>query len=265
MRARAAALVALVVLCCAPGALAADVQVAASIAPRPMRFGDVIHATLIVRGDAAASVREGFAPFQVLRTTSSTTSDGAVTVTTLHFDLQCLEARCSPGPGPRMISLTPSRVRVGNRVVTARFPQVRVITRVTAQEVATPGRSLLHPIFPPRPDYRVSPSRLRWVLFGAAIVLVLVALALLAPLVRSRRQAADEPPVDALVRALALVRASRTRPPPDRRRALALLSRTLRVRAAPAVAQDAADLAWSEPEPDPEHMTRLADRVEGAP
>jgi hypothetical protein len=265
MRARAAALAAFALLCCTPAALASDVQVATSIAPRPMRFGDVIHATLVVRGDAAASVQEGFSPFQVLRRTSSTTSDGGVTVTTVHFDLQCLEARCSPGPGPRTISLSPSRVRVGNAVVAARFPQVRVITRVTAQEVATPGRSLRHPISPPPPDYRVAPSTLRWALVAAAIVLVLVALALLAPLAGSRRRAPAETPADALERALALVRAARTRPPPDRRRALALLSRTLRTRAEPAVAQDAADLAWSEPEPDPEHMTRLADRVEGAP
>jgi hypothetical protein len=265
MRVRAAALVAFAFLCCAPGALAADVQVATSIAPRPTRFGDVIHATLVVHGDAAASVHDGFSPFQVLRRTSSTASDGGVTVTTLHYDLQCLEARCAPGPAPRMISLTPSRVRVGNAVVTARFPQVRVVSRVTAQEVATPGRSLRHPISPPPPDYRIAPSTLRRALFGAAIVLVLLALALLAPLARSRSRAVEEAPVDALARALALVRAARTRPPPDRRRALALLSRVLRVRAEPTVAQDAADLAWSEPEPDPERMTRLADRAEGAP
>ncbi|MEO9176250.1 MAG: hypothetical protein ABI317_12120 [Gaiellales bacterium] len=265
MRRGAAALVALTVLGCAPGALAADVHVTASIAPRPMRFGDVIHATLVVRGDAEAAVQEGFSPFQVLRRTSSTTSDGGVTVTTLHFDLQCLEARCAPGPGPRTIALAPSRVRVGSAVVTARFPQVRVITRVTAQQVARPRRSLLHPISPPPPDYRVAPSTLRLALVVAAIVLVLIALALLAPLMRSRRRAAQEAPVDALARAIALVRAARTRPPADRRRALALLARTLRTRAEPVVAQDAADLAWSEPEPDPDRMTRLADRVEGAP
>jgi hypothetical protein len=263
MRTRVGVLAALVLVCCVPGALAADVHVTGSIAPRPMRFGDVIHATLVVRGDTAATVQEGFSPFQVLRSTSSTTSDGDVTVTTWRYDLQCLAAVCSPGPAPRQISLSPSRVHVGSSVVTARFPRVLVITRATAREVANPSRSLLHPISPGPPRYRFAPATLRRALVGVAFVLVLIALALGLPLARARRDATDDSPVDALTRALALVRAARTRPPADRRRALALLSRTLRSRAEPSVAQDVSDLAWSEPDPDPERMTQLADRVEG--
>jgi hypothetical protein len=263
MRVRAGVLAALVLVCLVPGALAADVHVTTSIAPRPTRFGDVIHATLVVRGDAAATVQEGFSPFQVLHSTSSTASDGPLTVTTWRFDLQCLAAVCAPGPGSRQISLSSSRVHVGSSVVTARFPRVLVITRVTAHQVANPSRSLRHPIAPGPPRYRVAPTTLRWALVGIAVVLVLVALALVLPGARRRRDPMADARVDALTRALALVRAARTRPPPDRRRALALLSRTLRTHAEPSVAQDASDLAWSEPEPDPDRMGRLADRVEG--
>jgi hypothetical protein len=263
VRTRVGALAALLLVCAAPGALAADVHVTSSIAPRPMRFGDVIHATLVVRGDAAAIVEEGFSPFQVLHSSSSTARDGKLTITTWRYDLQCLAAICSPGPGSRQVTISPSRVHVGSSVVTARFPRVLVVARATAHQVANPSRSLRHPISPGPPHYRYSPSTLRRVLVGVALVLALLALALLLPLARARRGASADAPVDALTRALALVRAARTRPPPDRRRALGLLSRTLRVRDEPSVAQDASDLAWSEPDPDPDRMTQLADRVEG--
>ncbi|HEY1478560.1 MAG TPA: hypothetical protein VGF46_00940 [Gaiellales bacterium] len=261
MRATALAVLAAAAML-APGAQAATVHVTSSLSPHPTRFGDVVHATLTVRAAARASVDEGFAPFEVLRATSTSRRDGAVTVTTWRFDLQCLQAVCAPGPGPRNVALTPSRVRVGAQVVNVRFPAVHVVPRVTKGQVARPTRYFLHPISPPAPSYGVSPGRLRAALLAAAAVLVLIALVLVLPLLRRRRNAADDD-LDALVGALALVRAARTRPAPDRRRALGLLSRVLRSRAAPAVGQDAADLAWSEPEPEPERMTSLADRVEG--
>lgn len=262
MRARAVALAVGALVVVAPGALAADLRVTTSVSPRPMRFGDVIHATLVVRGPGTATVQAGFSPFSILRSSSSTAHDGGVTVTTWRFDLQCLEAICSPGPGARTVPLSSSRVHVGPASETARFSPVRVEPRVTAAQVATPARSLRHPITPPAPSYRVAPGIARALLLALAAVLVLVALALLVPLVRPRRARAREPQGDALARALALVRAARTRPPADRRRALSLLSRTLRTRAQPVVAQDANDLAWSQPEPDPTRMTSLADRVE---
>ena len=93
---------------------------------------------------------------------------------------------------------------------------------------------------------------------------MLLAGVLLWPLVRSRRASPHERQADALARALALVRAARARPAPDRRRALGLLSRTLRRRGDAGEASAAADLAWSEPEPDPDRMGQLADRVESA-
>jgi hypothetical protein len=61
------------------------------------------------------------------------------------------------------------------------------------------------------------------------------------------------------------VEAARTRPPADRRRALGLLARVLRRLGAPATGQAAADLAWSEPEPDPSRMSQLLDRIEKVP
>jgi hypothetical protein len=107
----------------------------------------------------------------------------------------------------------------------------------------------------------VRPATARLVLLGAALALVLAALALVWPLARRSRPVAAASVGDPLVRALAYVRGARARPAPDRRRALALLAQTLRERARGGTDPVNA-LAWSEPDPDPAAMTGLADRVE---
>jgi hypothetical protein len=263
--ARAATLAVLVAVLLAPeSAMAADVHVATAISPRPARFGDVVHATLTVRAGSAATVQEGFAPFEVLREASTSARDGAVVVTTWRFDLQCLAAQCTPGPGPRSVRLSTSRVQVGSRVIEARFPAVRVDPRVTQKQVGNPQRYFLHPTTPPSPTFQFSPSTVRRALVAVAALLALVAGLLVFPLVRPHLARTGGVHADPLARALALVRAARSRPPPDRRRALGLLSRTLRSRGEPAAGQTAADLAWSEPEPEPARMTQLVDRIEGS-
>lgn len=260
----AVTLAGLAVLLCAPGAWAADPQVVTSVSPQPARFGDVIHATVTVRAGAVAQVQPGFAPFQVLRSTSSHTRSGSDVLTTWRYDLQCLDPVCAPGPGARKVIVSSSRVLVAGANVVARFPAVRIDPRTTAKQVANPDRYFLQPTAPVPPTYRVSPSTLRLALLGTSLVLVLAAAGLVLPLARGRSRAAAGDGLDALGSALALVRASLSRPPPDRRRALGLLSRTLRKRGEPQVARAAADLAWSEPEPDPNRMTRLVDRIGGA-
>jgi hypothetical protein len=257
-----AALGVVAALVAVPGAGAAAVGISTATTPRPAHFGDVLHATITVHADAPAQVQGGFSPYEVLGSSSTSARAGGVVTTTWTFDLQCLEPECAPGPGPRRIVLAPSRVLVGSKIITARFAPVVVLTRATAKQVAHPERFFLHPTAPPPPGYRTSPTVARSVLFAVAALLVLVAAALLWPLVRPRRAPLHEDQLDALARALALVRASRSRPPPDRRRALGLLSRTLRRRGDAQDARAAADLAWSEPEPDSERMQQLADRVE---
>jgi hypothetical protein len=103
------------------------------------------------------------------------------------------------------------------------------------------------------------------VLVAAAAVLVLAAMLLVIPLARPRRARGPARSMDPLERALALVEQARTRPPADRRRALGLLARALRRVGATATGQAAADLAWSEPEPDAARMTLLVERIEKVP
>jgi hypothetical protein len=252
-----------VALGAAPSAGATALQVSTRTTPQRALFGDVIHATITVRASAAATVQAGFSPYEVLGSRSASSRSGGVVTTTWTFALQCLQPQCAPGPGARRIALAPSRVLVGTRVVTARFSRVVVDTRATPAQVAHPERSFLHPTTPPAPTYRFAPETVRRLLFAAAGLLVLLAAAVSWPLVRRRRPTSLQQR-DSLAHALALVRAARSRPPPDRRRALGLLSRTLRRQGEAQVARDAADLAWSEPDPDADRMETLAERVEGS-
>jgi hypothetical protein len=261
---RRGALALLVLLVAAPPAGAATtVHVTSTIAPHPTRFGDVLHATIVVRASARATVLPGFSPFAVLRSSTTSTSDGGVTVTTVRVDLQCLEAVCAPGPTARTVRPSASQVRVGGKQLRVQAPAVRVVPRVTERQVGSPARWLQHPTQLPAPGYRFAPGRVRELLLAAALVLVVAAALLLLPVVRPRRVPAAGSRGDPLARALALVRAARSRPPADRRRALALLARTLREREDPDDAGVAGSLAWSEPEPDAASMTGLADHVEG--
>jgi hypothetical protein len=255
----AGAIVAAFAAITAPAATA-GVDVSASVAPAPTLFGDVVHATVRVRAPVEATVEGGFAPFRVLRSRPSHQRTRGGVVTIWRIDLQCLEPECAPGPGSRTVALASARVRAGPAVAVARVPSIVVAPRANARQVASPEAAFLHPTAPVAPTYRFAPSTTRAVLFVAAALLALVAAVLLVPFVRPTR-ARPEP--DPLARALALLRASRERPVPDRRRALGLLSRILRERRGDeAAARAAADLAWSEPEPDSEGITRVADAVE---
>ena len=119
-----------------PAAHAAEPRVTTSISPRPALFGDVIHAVITVRGDERATIQQGFSPFQVLRQASDTTRTQDVVVTRWSFDLQCLEARCAPGPDSREVAIAASRIRVGSHTLEARFQPIRIDPRVDAG----PGR-----------------------------------------------------------------------------------------------------------------------------
>lgn len=248
-----------------PAAHAAEPRVTTSISPRPALFGDVIHAVITVRGDERATIQQSFSPFQVLRQASDTTRTQDVVVTRWSFDLQCLEARCAPGPDSRQVAIAASRIRVGSHTLEARFQPIRIDPRVTQAQVANPERSFRQPIDPPAPSFRFAPATVRRILIAAAVLFGLIAVALVVPLVRPRRQPEDPESSDSLAAALALVAASRSRSPGDRRRALGLLARTLRRHGSAEEGRAAAALAWSEPDPVPPAMDRLVERIERAP
>jgi hypothetical protein len=197
-----------------------------SLAPNPSHFGDLV--TARVRPGATPS----FKPFVVRERHGS------------MYVLQCLDAACVPGPGPR-------RLHVGG-------VDVVIVPRATAAQVAKPLRSFRRQTQVPPPRYRIRPGLLRLLLGVAALVLLAAALLLLAPLARrlvpERRD--ERTPLE---RALDLVRGSLARDPADRRRALDLLARALGRRRE---TRDALDLAWSRPVPDETSVETLLQRVE---
>ena len=196
-----------------------------TFSPNPSHFGELV--TARVQGAASPS----FAPFVVRAQHGST------------YVLQCLDPVCVPGPKPRVLHVAGTRVLI--------------VPSTTAAEVAHPLRSFHRQTTPPPTSYNVQPGLLRALLLGAAALLVAAAVVLLVPLLR-RLVPAPRDNRTPLQRALDLVRASLTRPPADRRRALDLLARVVgrdRSRAA-------LDLAWSRPAPDPARIESLVESVE---
>jgi hypothetical protein len=206
---------------------AALAAVVVTVSPNPSRFGQLVDATVHGAGPAPS-----FKPFLVRAQHGN------------RYVLQCLDAACVPGPGPRVLRVA------GTRVV--------IRPRTTNAEVAKPLRSFRRQTQIPPTTYRVRPAVLRTVLAVAVAALLALAVVLLLPVVR---KLVPEPRDDRtpLERALALVRASLRRDAPDRRRALDVLARALAGRAA---ARDALDLAWSRPAPDEKRVEHLLEEVE---
>ena len=92
-----------------------------------------------------------------------------------------------------------------------------------------------------------------------AVAGVLLAGWAVAAIVRRRRTQARR--LTGLERALALARQAEARPPADRRRALGLLAGLLGVRSK-RLADEAEELAWSAPVPQPTALSELVTQVE---
>jgi hypothetical protein len=154
------------------------------------------------------------------------------------------------------VTLKPVRATVSGQTVTARWPRLRLRSRVTSADLAASSPRFAADSTPGAPSYRVAPGTAATVLeivstlaaAGAAALLALEALAL----VRRRSRATE---TDELARALRLVREAEDRPVPDRRRALGLLARLLHSR-------EANDLAWAAPAPEPQAIEELVTSVE---
>lgn len=205
-------------------ALAAAVVVALS--PNPAHFGQIVTAT--VSGPGTPS----FAPFAVRG------HHGNV------YELQCLDPACVPGPQPRVVSVG------GRRLV--------IVPRTTSKQVGDPLHAFRRETSLPPPTYRIRPSLLRALLLAAAGALVALAVFAAWPMLRRLvpRHVDRRSPLE---RALALVRGSIGRSAEDRRRALDLLARSV---GRSDRAEEALDLAWSEPDPEPRVIEGLVGRIE---
>lgn len=237
----------------------------AEVAPRTSLFADTITARLVIALDRRRidperlDVRTAFKPFETVGEVDRGRRDiGHETELTYTFTLRCDDFLCLPRGGRIPIRFPPARVGP----LRVRWPGIEVATRINESELnAFRYRAVLTPL--PRPTYRIAPSSLAALAFGAAAVLLLVAGVIggrAARRVWSRRAPElDLPPVE---RALAILRW--TRDGIDRRRALELVAEALDAESRRDLSRRARKLAWSDAAPTREEADELARDVEEA-
>jgi hypothetical protein len=253
----------------APAAVAAPVTARAGFDDATVQFGEVIHTrvTVVVDGSVRAGsvhIVDDPAPLTTVSLPRTARVGSVIEVTRNAI---CLTSACVSDTGSTTPKIAPALVQAtlqdGRTVhVAARWPQLTVRGRVTGGDLGRARPPFRASLLPPAPTYRTSPGTLAWLLDAAAIVFGLGAAALIAVQVRRwMRRRGRTAPADDLERALRLAREAEQRPPPDRRRAAGLLARLLGERDVP-LAGDASELAWAEPQPEPEALESLVGEVE---
>jgi hypothetical protein len=252
----------------------APLRVQAYFAPSSARFGDEIAAHIVVLADRRAldtgdlRVTYDLAPLErVGASHTSRTASGRFLRISITAHAVCLAEQCLGRGGPKRLRLPAvrgeaSRHRGGAVHAAAAWPLLEIRGRVVAADLARPRLPFRSDTSLPAVTYRVRPTTLALLLDVLAVLLVAAGLALATrqALGTTRRRRAIDRRTE-LERALALVREAQSRSPRDRRLAVGLLARILRSRDA-ALARDAGDLAWSEPQPAPEALASLAERAE---
>jgi hypothetical protein len=248
----------------------APVEVSASFDPAFVQFGDRLTARVVVALDVrrvqtqTLQLTDDLAPLTQLgpaRTARSTR--GSLELVTVTVPAACLTSACVASSGEARIGLPLVRTSVlgqGGRVVriSTRWPELSVRGRVIASDLKASSPPFEADAAPPAATYRIAPGTLATLLDVLAALFAFSAIGLAGRQVhlRLRRQ---RPQPDALERALRLTRQAERRPPADRRRALALLSRAL---GADRRSGAARRLAWSEPTPEPGELEELVSEIE---
>jgi hypothetical protein len=268
----AGALAVVVVLVLAAGGeresrLRQPVRARATAAPTVHQFGDRVVLELELMLDpsvvdpGSVELDPRFDPFTVVaQSRRRTESDGAV-LERHRYTLVCLRIACLPGRSPKTFPLGETEVGYrlrggGSGGLSVAWPRVTGTSRLEAGELAqmlaqAPDRPFRENVTPPSASYRFDPATLAALLFGAALLLVFVAAALVSPelrrllLLRARRRdpfAGMSP----LQRALLLVERSLTHGnADDQRTAIDQLARELRRAGDDELSAAARRLAWS--------------------
>lgn len=227
-----------------------------------VQFAGAIHIHVVVLLDGtrvrpdSLRIVDDLAPLTSLSPGRITrTTQGDTITVTLDRTFSCLSSSCVSPSSDATPALPPVKVSVatlhGETLrASAPWPTLHVQGRVRKADLGRSRPPFRANTAPPPPSYRLAPSTLAWLLYGAAVVLALVAAALVVHEARRlARRRRGEPTVDELERALRLAREAESRPPPDRRRALGLLARLLDARDR-RLSGTASELAWAEPEPE---------------
>jgi hypothetical protein len=249
---------------------AAPVEVAANFDGASVHFGDRTTARVVVALDTrrvrtqTLRITDDLAPLtQLGPARMSRSTKGNLELVTVATPVACLTAQCVSSSGQARVDLPLVRASVrarGGRTAhaTVRWPALLVRGRVITSDLKSSSPPFEADIAPPAATYRIAPATLATLLDVLAALFALSAIGLAARQVhlRLRRQ---RPQPGALEHALRLARQAERRPAPDRRRALALLSRAL---GGDRRSDPARRLAWSEHTPEPDELEKLVSAIE---
>ncbi|HEX4679634.1 MAG TPA: hypothetical protein VH210_10585 [Gaiellaceae bacterium] len=245
----------------------------ASFTPTAAGFADTVTARIEVIADRrtvrsdTVHVVYAVAPLTLLaRPVEHRVTRGDVTVVSTTLHVACLSDRCVAETGRAVPTFAPvhadaTRRDGGRASASIAWPRLEIDGRVRAADVAAARPPFRVDASPPAVTYRIAPARLATLLDLIAVLFVGAGFALAASAILRRRRGNSAAQPDALRDALALARAARSRPVPDRRSALGLVARLLLPRDRH-LARSADDLAWSRRAPTPERLTDLLDDVE---
>jgi hypothetical protein len=260
---RAVVVVVVVTLLAPAAARAAEPRLTASLDHRSRALGAPVRDKGEVRLATSTTVRVtadlgAFTAVSAPRTTR--TREHGAWVVRVEQEAVCLDRGCAPGAKAREVKLPRATARWQGGSISAPRARLIVVPRVPVSAVrAARAQYLSDTGVPARPRLGLAA-----VLLGAgAVVLLACALALLAWAFRPERATAgDRARRLSFDEAVRLLRESRARPAPDRRRAADFAGRASAWRGDGATAAEAARLAWSPPDPDSREVGVLADRLE---
>jgi hypothetical protein len=264
----------------------------ATLTPSTHLFAEPVVARLdvVVDGDTVdpddVVVETDFEPYEVLRQRRTVEDFGRLTRFRYEFGLRCLLIACIPevlqsaageaetGRGERTTIRLPAATisyddpEQGEQSLSARWPPLESVSRITASEVPSFGFVFKTSVTPlAAPTYRVSPTVLAVSLLLGALALLALPAWLVVGWARSRRPppSVEEVELTPLERALALVEwANERRNGTERREALEVLAVELEAVEDDGLAGRARGLAWSPASPSPEEAAALVATVRGA-
>jgi hypothetical protein len=253
------------VLVWAPVAGAATLH--ATVDQRSVGLGDPFRYTVEARSSSATlRVIADPGAFAVVAAPKTTRSrSGGQTIVRVEQTLACLDRGCVPGSQPRTVLLPPARAIDASGSAVATAAAITLVPRVPASAVAAARAVYKRQVGVPPPSTTVSPG-LAAALFGLAALVLLAFASLLAW--RGVRHRSALPArgrfAGGLEYALRLLRESAGRPAPDRRRAADYAGRAAAARGGTEVAGVASRVAWAPPDPQPDDVGALAERIETA-
>jgi hypothetical protein len=253
-----------------------------TLAPRTHLFGDPVTAQVEVAVDrrvvdpGSVEITTRFDPYTVAAVREERSRAGETVTVRKRATLMCITRDClADSTRPILLELRPARITFRTRGQAASAPRVvswpsmevgsRLGTVVNFQASrVSPWRASLTP---PATSYRARPALVAGVLFGAAGIVALLALALLWPELRRllrvqprrRDPLAGLPPLERALKLLELALAGGGAD--EQRKALDRLARELRRSGANDLAGAARSLAWSPSRPDRDELGAFAGRV----